>query len=127
MVGKIKSRTLQYNRSSKIKQANPHSTGRLNLAAKMNDFGKIMFRVFTNTPWLDSPSSMPTFQYGGQAGEFIRWSGRCSSTPMGETLQSYVSDSASLVQHPLHQTFVQSKLRFNSRLLVSFAHYDLEY
>jgi len=38
------------------------------------------------------------------------WSGRCSSTPMGETLQSYVSDSASLVQHPLHQTFVQSKL-----------------
>jgi len=43
--------------------ANPHSTGRLNLAAKMNDFGKIMFRVFTNAPCLDKPSS----------GEFIRY------------------------------------------------------
>ena len=93
--------------------ANPHSTGRLMLAAKMKDFGKIKFRVFTNAPCLDSPSS----------GEFIRWSGRCSSTPMGETLQSSVLDSASLVQHPLHQTFVQSKLSFISRMQVSFAHY----
>jgi len=42
---------------------NPHSTGRLNLAAKMKDYGKIMSRVFTNTPWSDSPS----------AGELIRW------------------------------------------------------
>ena len=93
--------------------ANPHSTGRLNLAAKMKDFGKIKFCIFTNAPCLDTPS----------AGEFIRWSGRCSSTPMGETLQSYVLDSASLVQHPLHQTFVQSKLGFISRMQVNFAHY----
>ena len=42
---------------------NPHSTGRLNLAAKMTIFGKIMGRVFTNAPCLDSPS----------AGEFIRY------------------------------------------------------
>ena len=42
--------------------SNPHSTGRLMLAAKMNDFGKIKFCVFTNAPCLDSPSS----------GEFIR-------------------------------------------------------
>jgi hypothetical protein len=43
-------------------KANPHSTGRLNLAAKINDFGKIMVRVFTKDLRIESPS----------AGEFIR-------------------------------------------------------
>jgi len=42
--------------------ANPHSTGRLNMAAEIKDFGKIKFCVFTNAPYWDSPSS----------GEFIR-------------------------------------------------------
>jgi len=46
--------------------ANPHSTGRLNLAAKMKDFGKIKFCIFTNAPCLDTPS----------AGEFIRYMGK---------------------------------------------------
>jgi len=46
--------------------ANPHSTGRLNLAAKMNDFGKIMFRVFTNAPCLDSPSAGELIRYVAQ-------------------------------------------------------------
>jgi len=41
---------------------------------------------------------------------------------MGETLQSSVLDSASLVQHPLHQSFVQSKLGFISRIQVSLVH-----
>jgi hypothetical protein len=50
-------------RARQQKQYNPHSTGRLNLAAKMMIFGKIMFRVFTNAPCLDTPS----------AGEFIRY------------------------------------------------------
>ncbi len=48
--------------------SNPHSThrqggagGRLNLAAKIKNFGKIMVRVFTNDLRIESPS----------AGEFI--------------------------------------------------------
>ena len=43
---------------------NPHSTGRLMLAAKMKDFGKIMVRFFTIDLRIDSPST---------SGEFIRW------------------------------------------------------
>jgi len=43
---------------------NPHSTGRLNLAAKMKDFGKIMMRVFTKDLRIESPST---------SGEFIRY------------------------------------------------------
>jgi hypothetical protein len=50
---------------------NPHSTGRLNLAAKLNDFGKILLRVFTKDLGMDSPSSRLK-NIGGQAGEFIR-------------------------------------------------------
>jgi len=50
---------------------NPHSTGRLMLAAKMKDFGKIMMRFFTKDFRMDLPSSRLK-SVGGQAGEFIR-------------------------------------------------------
>ena len=39
------------------------------LGGVINDFGKIMIRVFTR---MDSPSSRLK-NVGGQAGEFIRW------------------------------------------------------
>jgi len=51
--------------------SNPHSTGRLMLAAKMKDFGKIMMRFFTKDFRMDLPSSRLK-SVGGQAGEFIR-------------------------------------------------------
>jgi len=54
------------------KPSNHHSTGRLNLAAKMTNFGKKKMRVFTKDLRIETPSSTPTFHYGGQAGEFIR-------------------------------------------------------
>jgi len=44
------------------KTTNPHSTGRLMLAAKMTIFGKIKFCVFTKDLRIETPSS----------GEFIR-------------------------------------------------------
>jgi len=44
--------------------ANPHSTGRLMLAAKMKDFSKIMMRALTKDLRINSPST---------SGEFIRW------------------------------------------------------
>ncbi len=56
--------------------ANPHSTGRLNLAAKMTIIGKIMVRVFTNAPCLDSPSS----------GEFIRKKIRPKNIPASRSV-----------------------------------------
>jgi len=74
-------------------------------------------RRITTCVYEKPESNMTTF-----TPDIYCWSGRCSSTPMGETLQSSVLDSASLVQHPLHQTFVQSKLSFISRMQVSFAH-----
>jgi hypothetical protein len=40
--------------------ANPHSTGRLMLAAKMKDFGKIKVCVFTKDLRIETPSSRPT-------------------------------------------------------------------
>ena len=43
--------------------SNPHSTGRLMLEAKMKDFGKIKFCVFTKVLRIETPS----------AGEFIRY------------------------------------------------------
>jgi hypothetical protein len=42
---------------------NPHSTGRLMLAAKMKNFGKIKFCVFTKELRIKTPST---------SGEFIR-------------------------------------------------------
>ena len=51
------------------------------LAAKMKDFGKIMMRFFTKDFRMDLPSSRLK-SVGGQAGEFIRWSGRFAPAPM---------------------------------------------
>ena len=76
-------------RARQQKQYNPHSTGRLNLAAKMMIFGKIMFRVFTNAPCLDTPS----------AGEFIRWSVALRPTN-GETVNSQGAGSAQAPTNP---------------------------
>jgi len=47
----------------------------------MTIFGKIKFCVFTKDLRIESPSTRLK-SVGGQAGEFIRWSGRFAPAPM---------------------------------------------